>query len=140
MPKPKEMTKAVILETVEAAREQLDKIPVQRAGSPLHGFINFVREQGVVGLAVGLILGVAAKSIIDSIVFNVFNPIIGVLTGGVKLSENFICIKSDATGCISKVNYGQLASDLISFFIILAVVYFVFKILKLDRLDKKKDS
>jgi large conductance mechanosensitive channel len=92
----------------------------------------------VIGLAVGLILGVAGKSVVDSIVANVFNPIIGVLTGGVDLADRFICIKSDANVCISKVNYGQVISDIISFTIILALVYFIVKGLKLERLDKKK--
>jgi large-conductance mechanosensitive channel len=31
----------------------------------LQDFLNFIREQGVVGLAIGLVLGVAAKSVVD---------------------------------------------------------------------------
>ena len=57
-------------------------LPEIKAWGWLQGFIDFIREQGVVGLAVGLVLGVASKSVIDSLVNNIFNPVIGVLTGG----------------------------------------------------------
>lgn len=113
-------------------------LPVVKAPGWLQGFVDFIREQGVVGLAVGLVLGFASKSVVDSIVNNIFNPIVGVLTGGVNLADRFICIKSDAGVCVSKVGYGQLLSDIISFLIIAGVVYFVVKGLKLDKLDKKK--
>jgi large conductance mechanosensitive channel len=119
-------------------REVTVSLPVVKVPRPFQGFVDFVREQGVIGLAVGLVLGVAAKSVVDSIVNNIFNPIIGVLTGGVDLSDRFICIKSIDSACVSKVGYGQLISDLISFLTIAAVVYFVVKGLKLDKLDKKK--
>lgn len=114
-------------------------IPVIKAPGWLQGFVDFIREQGVVGLAVGLVLGFASKSVVDSIVNNIFNPVVGVLTGGVNLSDKYICIKSDVAGaCVSKVGYGKLINDIISFLIIAAVVYFVVKGLKLDKLDKKK--
>jgi large conductance mechanosensitive channel len=115
-------------------------LPVIKAPGWLQGFVDFIREQGVVGLAVGLVLGFASKSVVDSIVNNIFNPIVGVLTGGVNLADRFVCIKSAGGACVSKVGYGQLISDIIGFMIIAGVVYFVVKGLKLDKLDKPKDS
>ena len=47
-------------------------LPVVKAPKFLQGFVDFIREQGVVGLAVGLILGFAAKTLIDSMVANIF--------------------------------------------------------------------
>lgn len=118
---------------------QLPKVKVFR---PLQGFVNFIREQGVVGLAVGLTLGLAAKSLVDSIVANIFNPIIGVLTGGIDLSNKVACLKSLNTPntCVTPMRYGRVLSDLISFLIVAFLVYIVVHGLKLDRLDKKKDS
>jgi large conductance mechanosensitive channel len=107
---------------------------------PLQGFVDFVREQGVIGLAVGLVLGVAAKSVVDSLVQNIFNPVIGVMTGGVDLSHRFICIKRVGEACASKVGYGQVISDLTSFMIVAGVVYFVIKGLRLDKIDKPKEK
>ncbi len=106
----------------------------------LRDFVGFIREQGVVGLAVGLILGVAAKSLIDSLVGNVFNPVIGLLYGGGEINEKFWCMKSAVVHgqvvCTSKLAYGHFLNDLISFVIVAAVVYLVVKKLHLDKLDK----
>src|SRR5882762_10583633 len=106
-------------------------VPVIKAPGWLQGFVDFIREQGVVGLAVGLILGLASKSVVDSLVANVVNPIVGVILGGNNLVNKYACIQSDSLGvCTSKIGYGKLLSDLISFVIIAAIVYFVVKGLK----------
>ena len=115
-------------------------LPIVKAPGWLQGFIDFVREQGVVGLGVGLILGLASKSLVDSLVNNVINPVVGVILGSNNLSAKYVCLKSSGLVCTSKIGYGQFVSDIISFLIIAAVVYFVVKGLKLDKLDKKKDK
>jgi large conductance mechanosensitive channel len=114
-------------------------IPVIKAPRWLQGFVDFVREQGVVGVAVGLIIGLGAKSLVDSFVAAFVNPIVGVIMGGTSLTSRFICIQSSIDGsCTSKMAYGVFLNQLISFIIIAFIVYFVVKILKLDKLDKKK--
>lgn len=114
-------------------------IPVMKVPAPLQGFVNFIREQGVVGLAVGLVLGVAGKGVVDSFVNNMFNPVVGLLTGGIDLGNKAVCIKRAGEVCTSNLAYGQLISDIISFIIIVAAVYLLVHFLKLDRLDKKKE-
>lgn len=106
------------------------------------GFMDFVREQGVVGLAVGLAIGTAATVFVKSIVDNIINPVIGaILPGGSELSTKYVCLTASATGeCINKLSWGSVVSNLISFLSVAAVIYFVVKGLKLDKLDKKKDS
>lgn len=110
----------------------------------LQGFVDFVREQGVVGLAVGLILGIAAKSVVDSLVSDLFNPVIGLLYGGGDFSAKYICLKQQtqdgAMSCVSKLGYGSFLNTIIGFVIVAAAVYFLVKALKLDKLDKKKES
>lgn len=116
-------------------------VPTVNAPKWLQGFVDFVREQGVVGVAVGLIIGLASKTLVDSFVNSFVNPIIGVILGGSNLDSKFFCIQSDAAGlCTSKITYGNFISQLISFFIIAFIVYFVVKGLKLDKLDKKKED
>ncbi len=135
MPKKEsEATEKPPVQALEKANVIKDRI----AHKQVVGFVDFVREQGIVGLAIGLIVGVAAKGLVDSIVNNIFNPIIGVLTGGVDLGDKFICIKQSGEMCASKIAYGQVVSDLISFIIVAILIYLMFKMLKLDRLDKKK--
>jgi large conductance mechanosensitive channel len=114
-------------------------LPAVKAPGWLQGFVDFIREQGVVGLAVGLILGVASKSVIDSLVNNIFNPVIGLISGGESLDNKVLCVKKAGETCETAIAYGQFLSDVISFVIVAAVVYFVIKGLKLDKLDKKKE-
>ncbi len=124
---------------VAEKREVVIVLPAVKAPGWLQGFVDFIREQGVVGLAVGLILGIAAKSVIDSLVNNIFNPIVGLLTGGVTLDHKTLCILHETGGaCKTNLGYGHFLSDLISFIIVAALVYFVVKSLKLDKVDKKK--
>jgi len=119
-------------------KEVVISLPVVKVPGWLQGFVSFVREQGVVGLAVGLILGLASKSVVDSFVANIVNPIIGVILGSNNLANQYICLQSAGSDCTSKIGYGRFVSDLISFFIMAAIVYFVVKKLKLDKLDKTK--
>jgi large conductance mechanosensitive channel len=124
---------------VRREREVTVVLPALKAPKFLQGFVDFVREQGVVGLAIGLILGFASKTVVDSLVDNIFNPLVGLVTGGISLEHKTACIsRNDAGMCTTVMKYGQFLSDLISFFIVVAAVYIVFKVLKLERLDKKK--
>lgn len=130
-----EANKAVPKRIVKKEEGIVVTFPPIKAPGWLQGFVDFMREQGVVGLAVGLILGVASKSVVDSLVANIFNPVIGLLAGGGSLTSKAACLNDS---CTSKLGYGQVISDLLSFMIIVAIVYFAIKGLKLDRLDKKK--
>lgn len=133
MPEPKHK--------VVSHKEVVVSLPVIKAPRWMQGFIDFVREQGVVGLAVGFILGVAAKGVVDSLVNNVVNPLVGVLYGGGgQLGDKYWCLKTVNNACTNKLGYGSFLNTLINFVIIAAVVYFVVKGLKLDKLDKPKDA
>lgn len=98
------------------------------------GFIDFVKEQGVVGLAVGFILGGATASVVTSLVADIINPLLGLLGGAKNLSEASLRIGS------ATIMWGNFASTLINFIIVAAVVYFAVKGLGLDKLDKKKEE
>lgn len=97
------------------------------------GFMDFIREQGVVGLAVGFILGGSVSKVVTSLVQDIINPILGVILGSTKgLAYASISIGS------THIMYGKFLGVLIDFMIIALVVYFGVKGLKLDRIDKKK--
>jgi large-conductance mechanosensitive channel len=58
--------------------------------------------------------------------------------GGTNLTSKTMCLNRSATTCLNTLNYGAFISDLISFLLILVVVYFVIKGLRLEKLDKEK--
>lgn len=100
----------------------------------MKGFLNFVREQGVVGLAVGFILGGAVSKVVTGLVTDIINPIVGLALGSAQnLKWAYFQIGS------AQIMYGDLLSTLIDFVIIALVVYYGVKLLKLDKLDKKKE-
>jgi large conductance mechanosensitive channel len=104
---------------------------------PFQGFINFIREQGVVGLGVGFVVGTSASSLVKSIVTNLFNPLVGVLMGGNDLDKKAVCLQSGAKACSNPLNYGQVVSDLITFTLVLFLVYLLIKGMKLEKVDKQ---
>ena len=95
----------------------------------LGGFMQFIREQGVVGLATGFILGGAVSKTVTALVNDVVNPIIGAVLGS---TEGLKAMK------VGPILLGDFLSVTIDFIIVAAVVYFVVKGLGLDKLDAKK--
>jgi large conductance mechanosensitive channel len=110
-------------------------------GKQATGFMTFIREQGVVSLAVGLAIGTAATVFVKSIVDNLITPAIGALMpGGGDLGSKYYCLTYNGTECVNKLGWGAVLNNFITFLAMAAVIYFVVKGLKLDKLDKKKDT
>lgn len=101
----------------------------------LTGFLNFVREQGVVGLAVGFILGGAVSEVVASLVDDIINPIIGILMGGAEGLRDV----STTVGSV-QLTWGNFVTALIDFLVVALVVYYGVKWIGLDKLDKKKKT
>lgn len=99
----------------------------------MRGFLEFIREQGVVGLAVGFILGGAVAKLVSALVADIINPFIGLMLGSAQGLKAASFTIGNAT-----IMYGNFIAALIDFIVIALVVYVGVKILRLDRLDKKK--
>jgi large conductance mechanosensitive channel len=93
------------------------------------GFFDFIRERGVAGFAIGFILGGAAQKLVQSLMDDIINPLVGSFSGNGSLT-NFV---------IGQFKVGNFLSTLINFFILCFVVYLVFKVLNLEKLDKPKN-
>ncbi len=112
------------------------KAIVSAAGGPLKGFVEFIRTQGVIGLAIGLVLGGAVSVLVKSLVDNVVMPPVGLLLGSADgLKGLSVSIGGGAKPAV--IHYGTFLNDLINFIVIAFVIYFVFNLL-LSKLDKKK--
>lgn len=100
----------------------------------MKGFLDFIREQGVVGLAVGFILGGAVSKLVSALVTDLINPFLNAALG----AAGGLMFASLQLGPV-RILYGDLISVLIDFVVIALVVYFGVKLLRLDKLDKKKE-
>ncbi len=100
-------------------------------------FMHFVREHGVVGLAVGLAIGTQVGDTVKVIVEGVINPIVGFLIGNVEglQAAKFTLATGDRSMTIM---WGSVVSSLITLLAVSALIYYIVMGLKLDKADKKK--
>lgn len=98
-------------------------------------FRAFIMRGNVVDLAVGIIVGVAFSAIVNSLVKDIFNPIIGLAIGGVDFSNIFIALNGqhyDSLAAAQKaaaptVNIGIFINTIINFLIISFAIFWVVK-------------
>jgi len=100
--------------------------------SHVAGFLEFIRTQGVVGLAIGFILGASVSKVVSSLVTDIVNPLLGLALGSVDGLRAASFKLAGAT-----IAYGDFLSALIDFLVIATVVYLGVKIIGIDKLDKK---
>ena len=94
-----------------------------------------MRKQGVVGLAVGFLLGGAVSKTVSSLVTDIINPIIAAFFGNMS---NLKDAAFEIHG--AKILWGDFTSNVIDFLIVSAVVYFGIKGIGLENLDKKEEK
>lgn len=133
----KPTSREIASELVEKAKSELKEQEKSRLKNHARGFMDFVRKQGIVGLAVGLAIGTQASDLVKNIVGSIITPIVDLLVGkggleGLTWTVNV----GDRT---STFQFGLLIDSLIKFLAVAVVIYFVVMGLKLDRLDKKKE-
>ena len=85
-------------------------------------FKKFILRGNVVDLAVGIIIGAAFGKVVDSLVKDVFMPVIGVLTGGLDVSQLRVRLYGD-----SYLAWGSLVQAIINFVIIGFCLFLVVK-------------
>lgn len=105
----------------------------------VNGFMEFVRTQGVVGLAVGLVLGGAVTVVVKSLIDNVVMPPLGFILGSAEGLKGLTLNLGTTGGKEAILYYGVFLNDLINFVMIALIVYLVVHILGFDKLDMKKD-
>jgi large conductance mechanosensitive channel len=103
----------------------------------LDEFRAFLMRGNVVDLAVGIIIGVAFTAVVNSLVKDIFTPIIGLLVGGIDFSNIFVTLKgasqptlADAqkAGAVT-LNFGVFLNAIIQFVIVGLAVFWLVKAL-----------
>lgn len=124
------------IQNPEEKDRQENNQPEERRGilrNNLHGFLEFIRHQGVIGLAIGFILGSGVGKVVDALVKDIVNPILGIVIGK---AGGLAAASYKVFGV--EFLWGHFLSILIDFLVIALVVYIGVKIIGIDRLDKKK--
>ncbi|HSR64380.1 MAG TPA: large-conductance mechanosensitive channel protein MscL [Xanthomonadaceae bacterium] len=100
----------------------------------LSEFREFVAKGNVVDLAVGVVIGAAFGKIVTALVDGIVMPLVGVVTGGVSVSDWKYVIHPaviDAAGRVTTpevaVAYGTLIQTIVDFLIIAFVIFLFLK-------------
>jgi large conductance mechanosensitive channel len=98
-------------------------------------FRAFVARGNVVDLAIGIIIGAAFTGVVNSLVKDLINPLIGLAIGGVDFSNVFVALNGQHYPTLDAaqkagaptLNLGLFINALINFIIIAFVVFWVGK-------------
>ncbi|WP_323040781.1 large conductance mechanosensitive channel protein MscL [Gemmobacter sp.] len=101
----------------------------------LNEFKTFIARGNVIDLAVGIIIGAAFTAIVNSLVADLINPIIGLVTGGIDFSNLFIDLSGTDPASLKAAKdagapvfaYGSFITAVINFLIIAWVVFMLVK-------------
>jgi large conductance mechanosensitive channel len=108
----------------------------------LEEFKKFALRGNVVDLAVGIIIGAAFGAIVQSLVADVFMPLVGAATGGLDFSNYFIPLSSkvtadslvDAKKQGAVLAWGNFLTLIINFVVITFALFLVVKLINRLRL------
>ena len=111
-------------------------------------FKEFAVKGNAVDMAVGIIIGAAFGGIVTSLVKDIIMPPVGVVTGGLDFSNQFVVLKNAPGGGVFATaaeaakagavtwNYGNFITLLINFLIVAAAVFVMVRAInKLKRPD-----
>ncbi len=109
-------------------------------------FRKFAMRGSVVDLAVGVVVGAAFTGIINSLVKDIIMPPLGLVLGGIDLSNFYLTLKGKAgvatlkaaqdAGAVT-MNYGAFINTIINFLIVAFVLFLIMR--QINRLIQPKE-
>jgi large conductance mechanosensitive channel len=112
-------------------------ITLPKAPGWIAEFRAFIARGNVVDLAVGIIIGVAFTAIVNSLVKDIFNPLLGMAIGGIDFSNIFFPLNGqhyDSLDAAQKagaptINIGVFINTIINFIIVAFAVFWLVKLI-----------
>lgn len=102
-------------------------------------FKEFAVKGNAIDMAVGIVVGAAFGKIVSSFVANVVTPPLGVLLGGVDLSNLEIVLQSAAGDAPAvTMQYGVFVQSVIDFLIVAVAIFAVVKLM--NSLERKEEA
>jgi large conductance mechanosensitive channel len=100
-------------------------------------FQAFILRGNVIDLAVGIIIGAAFTSIVNSLVKDIFTPVLGMLLGGVDFTDIFVVLSGERRATLAAtqeagaatMNVGVFLNACISFIIVAFAIFWMVKVL-----------
>ena len=102
---------------------------------PIEGFVGFLKEYAVVGLAVGFAIGSQAQQVVKQVLTSFIDPAFQLLFGQ-ALSNRMVTLHFRSH--TANFGWGALLYSLLNFIFVLAAIYAIIKLFKIDKLQKDK--
>lgn len=96
-------------------------------------FKEFAIKGNVMDLAVAVVIGAAFGKIVSSLVENIITPLIGILTGGINITDRLIYNVGDAT-----IKLGTFIQTIIDFVIIAFAIFLFVRVLNKFKQPKEQ--
>ena len=112
-------------------------------------FKEFISKGNVVDMAVGVIIGSAFTAIVNSLVADIFTPIIGIIIGGIDFASlSFKIPDTEIDGKVitqgAELTYGNFIQSIITFLLTAVCVFIFVKVINAVRsgamFKKKKEE
>ena len=102
----------------------------------LNEFKTFIARGNVIDLAVGIVIGAAFTAIVKSLVTDVVNPILGLISGGMDFSNHFLSLDGRVYQSIALAKeagapvlaWGSFITAIINFLIVAWAVFLLIKL------------
>ena len=102
-------------------------------------FKEFISRGSVIDLAVGVIIGGAFTSIVNSLVNDVIMPIIGLLFGGIDFSDLKIVITPGTEEVAeAAIRYGAFIQNVVNFLLVAVVIFMMIRLI--NKFRRKKEE
>lgn len=109
-------------------------------------FRQFILRGNVVDMAIGIVIGAAFNSLVQSFVDNVLMPPIGLLLGRVQFSDLFIDLSGQGftnlaeaeAASVPVIRYGLFVTELMNYLIIAFVIFLLVR--QINRMHAAEES
>lgn len=99
-------------------------------------FKEFISRGNVVDLAVGVVIGAAFTQVVNSLVGDIFTPLIGMAMGGLDFIQNLTITIGSAT-----IKYGAFIQAIINFLITAFALFLIIQVYnRFKRKEEKKEE
>lgn len=117
-----------------SAAELVNEVVGKQVSGSVGGFVNFLRGHGITGLAVGFVVGTQVQGVVKQLITSFIDPLTGILFGTALSESEFIWNGHGK----DPFKWGAFVNTFIDFLFVLAVIYMLIKIFKLDKFDVKR--
>jgi large-conductance mechanosensitive channel len=140
--RPVDRTKVVTAGTTisfEEPKSDRGKPPVAKVIveeiNPVGGFVSFLREYAVVGLAIGFVIGLQAQNLVRQLIASFIDPSFNLLFGQALNQRTFTLHFHQR---VANFPWGAFVYVVMNFLFVLAAIYILVKLFGLDKFEKAK--